>query len=357
MNSTLQRYGKQLASVSIIIGLVFGAYIGIKYVIAFLAPFLLAFVISAINEPMVCLLESKVRINRKTACIISLLFSVSIITAFGVLMLFKIYGELNKLRSNLPVYMDQISYIITGYYSRINTFYNSLPYQVQGSFKENLLVFLPKIEGLIAAIASSILNSITSLPRLGIFVTVTLLSSYFISSDRTNIRNFIYRQIPNKSQKSFYNIKKGTLSSIFGYFRAQLIIMTVTFVISTIGFIIIDTEYAVLMGLITALADGIPILGSGIVMVPWILWSFITGNIRTGLGLSSIYLIAIIVRQIIEPKIVSHQTGLHPLVTLVSMYLGLMIFGVSGLFIGPIIMIFIKSLHSSGVLTIWKEAP
>ncbi len=357
MHSTFKRYGKQLASISIIIGLVLGAYIGIKYVVAFLAPFLLAFVISAVNEPMVRFLESKAKLNRKISCIISLLLSISIITALAVLILFKIYGELIKLHSNLPVYIDHISYVLTGYYSRISTFYNSLPYQIQGSFKENLLVFLPKIERLITAIASSILNSITSLPKLGVFVTVTLLSSYFISSDKKNIRNFIYNQIPYRSQKNFYNIKQGTLSSIFGYFRAQLIIMTITFVISTIGFIIINTEYAVLMGLISALADGIPILGSGIVLLPWILWNFLTGNIRMGLGLSSVYLFAIIVRQIIEPKIVSHQTGLHPLVTLISMYLGLMVFGISGLFIGPVIMIFLMSLHSSGVLTIWKESP
>lgn len=111
------------------------------------------------------------------------------------------------------------------------------------------------------------------------------------------------------------------------------------------------------MGLITAIADGIPLLGSGLVMIPWIIWNFITGNFRMGFGLSSVYLFAVIVRQIIEPKIVSNQTGLHPLATLISMYFGLMIFGITGIFIGPIIMIFIKSLNSSGIITIWNESP
>lgn len=357
MLSYLKGYGKQLASFLIIAGLVFLAYIGIKYIAAFVAPFLLAFVISSANEPIVCFLESKVKLNRKAACIIALLLSVCIITALAALMLFKIYGELIKLNSNLPFYIEHISYVLTGYYSRISTFYNSLPHQLQNSFKENLLVFLPKIEGLVTTLASYIISSITSLPKLGVFITVTLLSSYFISSDRKRIRNFIYSQIPYPSQKNFYNIKKGTLSSIFGYFRAQLIIMTITFVISTLGFIIIKAEYAVIMGLLTALADGIPMLGSAIVLIPWILWNFLTGNIGMGLGLSSVYLFAIIVRQLIEPKIVSNQTGLHPLVTLISMYLGLMVFGISGLFIGPVIMMFLMSLHTSGVLTIWKESP
>jgi sporulation integral membrane protein YtvI len=260
------------------------------------------------------------------------------------------------LQSNLPNYITSISYLISSYYSRINALYNNLPLSVQENFKDNVLVLLPKLEEVITIVASSIITSISSLPKLGIFITVVLLSSYFISSDKDNIRNFLYRQIPRNSQKNFYKAKNGAVSSIFGYFRAQLIIMAVTFVISTLGFVIINTEYAVIMGLLTAIADGIPLLGSGIVMVPWIILNFITGNVRIALGLLSVYLFAIIVRQIIEPKIVSSQTGLHPLVALISMYLGLMIFGVLGLFLGPITMILLKNLHSSGIITIWKDS-
>lgn len=357
MQTILQQYIKQLVKILIFIGILLGTYIGIKYVIVFIAPFLIAAFISAINEPIVGYLETRLKLNRKSASIISLTLSICVIAALAVSVLFKIYTELLKLQHNLPDYINSISYTLSVYYSKITAFYNSLPYNVQGSFRENLLVFLPKLEGVIAAIATSIISSITSLPKLGIFITVTLLSSYFISSDKKNIRNFIYRQIPNKSQLRFYNIKTGAVSSIFGYFKAQLIIMTVTFIVSTLGFIIINAEYAVLMGLITAISDGIPLLGSSIVMIPWIIWNFITGNLRMALGLSSVYIFAIIVRQIIEPKIVSYQTGLHPLATLISMYLGLMIFGVIGLFIGPITIIFLKSLHSSGVITIWNESP
>lgn len=357
MQNIIHRYIQPLGSILIIIGLLFTAYIGIRYVIVLLAPFMIATLISIINEPVVSFLEARAKMSRKLSSIISLTLSISIIAALAVFILFNIYGELIKLQHNLPSYIDSISYLLTGYYSKISSFYDKLPYQVQGSFKENLIVFLPKIQGIITSIAASIISSITSLPRLGIFVTVTLLSSYFISSDKKNIRSFLYKQIPKTSRNSFYNVKTGTLTSIFGYFKAQLIIMTVTFIISTLGFIIIDTEYSLLMGLITALADGIPLLGSGLVMIPWIIWNFITGNFRMGFGLSSVYLFAVIVRQIIEPKIVSNQTGLHPLATLISMYFGLMIFGITGIFIGPIIMIFIKSLNSSGIITIWNESP
>lgn len=357
MQTIFKKYIKQLTSFLLFVGLLFGAYIGLKYIFTFFAPFVLAAFISAINEPIVGFLEKKLNFNRKSATILSLTISICIIAALVLIMLFKIYTELIKLQNNLPNYITIISYFFTGYYSKLNSFYNNLPLDIHGSFSNNMLLFLPKLEEFITTLAGSILAIISSLPKLGIFITVTLLSSYFISSDKKNIRNFIYTQIPHKSQKNFYNAKIGAVSSIFGYFRAQLIIMAVTFFISALGFIIIHTDYAILMGLLTAIADGIPLLGSGIVLVPWIILNFITGNLRMALGLSSVYLFAIIVRQIIEPKIVYKQTGLHPLVTLISMYLGFMIFGVIGLFLGPVTMIFLKNLHSSGIITIWKESP
>lgn len=357
MQAFFKHYIKNIINLIIFAAILFGLYIGIKYVLIYLAPFLIAAVISVANEPIILFIEKKCNLNRKTSTIISLTLSICFMAALVVTILFKIYTELIKLQNNLPNYVTSISYLLSSYYSKVNTFYNSLPLNVQENFKDNVLVFLPKLEGAITLLASSIIASISSLPKLGIFITVVLLSSYFISSDKKNIRNFIYRQIPHESKKNFYNAKSGAVSSIFGYFRAQLILMVVTFVISTLGFFIINTDYAVLMGLLTAIADGIPLLGSAIVMVPWIILNFISGNVRMALGLLSIYLFAIIVRQIIEPKIVSNQTGLHPLVTLISMYLGLMIFGVFGLFLGPITMILLKNLHSSGIISIWKDSP
>lgn len=357
MQTIFKHYIKRLINLLIFLLILFGFYIGIKYLIVFFAPFLTAAALSAINEPIIRFLEKRMKLSRKTSTVLSLTFSISIIAVLTIAILFKIYTELIKLQNNIPNYITSISYLISGYYAKVNTLYNSLPLSIQEGFKNNILVFLPKLEGIITYIASSIITSITSLPKVGIFFTVTLLSSYFISSDKKNIRNFIYKQIPYRSQKNFYKAKSGAVSSIFGYFKAQLIIMVITFVISVLGFIIINTDYAVLMALVTALADGVPLLGSGIVMVPWIILNLISGNIRLALGLLSVYLFAILVRQLIEPKIVSTQTGLHPLVTLISMYLGLMVFGVIGLFLGPVAIIVLKNLHSSGIITIWKESP
>jgi sporulation integral membrane protein YtvI len=166
---------------------------------------------------------------------------------------------------------------------------------------------------------------------------------------------FIYRQLPDSWSKNLAGVKTDTFSALLGYFRALLILIGFTFIEVTLGLFILGVDYALLLGLIVAISDAIPIVGTGLVMVPWIAWNFISGNTQLGLGLLIIYILGIIMRQVMEPKIVGDQIGLHPLVTLASMYIGLEVFGVLGMIIGPVSIIILKNLQNSGVLRIWKE--
>ncbi|MFZ5986826.1 MAG: sporulation integral membrane protein YtvI [Bacillota bacterium] len=355
MHFKLEKYKKTVTSVITILLIILVIYMGATFLFAFLAPFIIAVVISLINEPIINYMEKKMRINRKYASVLSLVLTVSIITFLIVLIVLKVYYELIRLQNNLPQYIETISNTISGYYDRASVFYDYFPDNISASLEDNFKSNLPKVEKIITSIAASILNSITSIPKIAVFTTVTLLSSYFISSDRRNIRNFVYKQLPGNFKKGFPGVKSEAGSAILGYFRAQLVLMSITFIQSTLGFIIIKADYAVLMGFIVALSDGIPILGTGIIMLPWIAWSFITGNMKMACGLASVYLSGLIIRQVIEPKIVAAHTGLHPLVTLISMYMGLMLFGVIGLFIGPLFAILLKSLQKSGVISLWND--
>ena len=131
--------------------------------------------------------------------------------------------------------------------------------------------------------------------------------------------------------------------------------MAFTFVEMSIGLIILNVNYAFLLALIVGLAEAIPVVGTGLIMIPWILWHVINGNMPLVLGLSVLYVLGILIRQIMEPKIVGTQIGLHPLVTLLSMYVGLKFFGVLGMFIGPISLIIVKNLQDSGIFKLWND--
>ncbi|WP_265445983.1 sporulation integral membrane protein YtvI [Acetivibrio straminisolvens] len=355
MNSIWKKQKKTILNLSLVFVLLFMIYIFMKYFLALILPFLIAIIISSVNEPVINYMETKLRLNRRIASAISLAITVSIVIVFISLCVFKVYYELVKLNANLPRYMESFSATASACYNRVSVFYYYLPKSLSGIFESNLKSLLPKIEIIIGRIAESIINSIASIPKAAVFTTVTLLSSYFISSDRKKIRNFIYRQLPANFKQNFIGIKSDAFSTIAGYIKAQLILMCITFIETTLGLIAIRSEYAVLIGFIAAIADVLPIVGTGIVLFPLIIWNIFTKNIRMALGITAVYLLGVILRQVVEPKIVSSQTGIHPFATLVSMYFGMMIFGFPGLFIGPMFVTILKSLHKSGLINVWND--
>ncbi|HOM03189.1 MAG TPA: sporulation integral membrane protein YtvI [Acetivibrio sp.] len=355
MKFLLEKHKKTIISLLLVLMLLFLTYIIMNYFLALILPFLIAVIISCVNEPVISYLESKLRLRRSIASFISLVLTVSAIIAFISLCVFKVYYELVKLNANLPYYMESFSATASACYNRVSVFYYYLPESLSDVFESNLKALLPKLEIITGRIAESIINSIASIPKVAVFITVTLLSSYFISRDRKKIGNFIYKQLPVNLKQDFIGIKSDTFSTIAGYIKAQLILMCITFIETTLGLIAIKSEYAVLIGFIAAMADILPIVGTGIVLFPLIAWNIIAGNIQMALGITAVYLLGVILRQIIEPKIVSSQTGIHPFATLVSMYLGMMLFGFPGLFIGPIFVTILKSLHKSGLISVGSD--
>ncbi len=339
----------------VLIVLIFASiYVSIKYLLPFFAPFVIALIVSYINEPVIRLLQ-KIKISRKVAACISLLFTMSVLAFVITLGVIKVYNELIALQDNINSYSVDISDKLNKLLFKFTSFYNALPVEVTGTVTTNLSSVTTKITDFITAIIQTAISTVSSIPKLTVFAIVTILATYFISSDRKAISSFFYRQLPFSWRKRMTGIKKDTIKALLGYFRAILILMGFTFVEVSVGLFILDVKYAFLLALIVALSDAIPIVGTGVVMLPWILWNVFTGNMPLAFGLAIIYILGILIRQIMEPKIVGSQIGLHPLVTLFAMYIGLQFFSILGMFIGPISMIIVKNLQDAGALKLWND--
>jgi len=130
--------------------------------------------------------------------------------------------------------------------------------------------------------------------------------------------------------------------------------MSITFIETTLGLIVIKCEYAVLIGFIAAIADALPIVGTALFCFRLLAGHYYRKHSNSFRHNRRIPFRSDL-RQIIEPKIVSSQTGIHPFATLVSMYLGMTLFGFPGLFIGPIFVTILKSLHKSGLISVWDD--
>ena len=211
---------------------------------------------------------------------------------------------------------------------------------------------LIKISNSITKVLTNFLNIITSIPTLSIYTIITIMALYFICTDKIYILDFMEHHIPQKWVKKLTKHIREITSSLGGYLKAELTLILVSFIISVIGLYLfkiigMNIKYPLLFALGIGFVDALPILGSGTVMVPWAIISGLNGDLKLGIAIIILLIIMSVVRQFLEPKLVSKHIGTHPIFTLIAMYTGFKFIGVLGMLVGPIILIIIKNVFAT----------
>ena len=224
---------------------------------------------------------------------------------------------------------------------------------------ENLLEQLVKSIGeLISNLSMNIMgiisNFTTSLPGLFIKIVLLIISTFFITIDYEQLAGFFFRQLSSKAKTTFVEIKEYVVGTLFVCIRSYALIMSITFVELSFGLTVLGIDNAILIALLISMFDILPVLGTGGIMIPWVVLTVLQGNYSLAVGLLLVYVIITVIRNIIEPKIVGKQIGLHPILTLASMYLGLQLFGVIGLFGFPVGLSLLRHLNEKGIVHVYK---
>ncbi len=313
--------------------------------IRYIVPFILAYIFASLIEPLVKYIERKLHIPRKVGTIFSILVVLSSALSFFGLLIYRLIKEIQNVYQNININVDSITDFFNVIIEKINGIYIQLPPGITDIINkagENLETQLQEELKRVISLAQMSIEFALNLPQVFIFILVTILATYFMSSDKNKILAFLDGQMPSNWFKKSRMIASNVFTAIFGWLRAQLIIMTITFTELLIGLLIIGIENALLLALLIALIDILPVLGAGTVLIPWGVINLVLGNTKLGLSLLLLYVIILFIRQLMEPKIVGQQIGVHPLLTLTGMYVGLHIFGVLGMFAGPIMVVIIK---------------
>ena len=317
----------------------------------FLFPFTLALFFSIMTQPFSRFLEKKLKFSQKIATIVSIVLFLVIFLGFISLSALRLSGEIYKLSINLNKYSKEAQSLwntaIDKIYSLLGYFPEGFDEQVKNSINGFIRIGTSKLGSFI----NSLINFITSIPTIILYICITILSTFFISLDKNKIMAFLEQQFPESWIKKVYNIKREMFNVLGSYIRAQIILMTICFFELLISFNILsflkfNLQYPLIFSIVICIIDALPILGAGAVLLPWSLISFVTGDINLGLALLVIYFLVLSVRQMLEPKLISQNLGVHPLVTLISMYSGFKFFGVIGFLIGPVVMIILKNVFS-----------
>ena len=317
----------------------------------FLFPFTLALFFSIMTQPFSRFLEKKLKFSQKIATIVSIVLFLVIFLGFISLSALRLSGEIYKLSINLNKYSKEAQSL---WNTAIDKIYSLLGYFPEGfdeQVKNSINGFIRMGTSKLGSFINSLINFITSIPTIILYICITILSTFFISLDKNKIMAFLEQQFPKSWIKKVYNIKREMFNVLGSYIRAQIILMTICFFELLISFNILsflkfNLQYPLIFSIVICIIDALPILGAGAVLLPWSLISFVTGDINLGLALIVIYFLVLSVRQMLEPKLISQNLGVHPLVTLISMYSGFKFFGVIGFLIGPVVMIILKNVFS-----------
>lgn len=327
----------------------------LKFTFLWLMPFVIGFLCAIALQHPVAWLQKKTQIPRG---IWSVVLVVVILTAgFSLLILIGYYGYrelkglvdwLSQLSPSLPEMFASLSETFTGWLIALP---DGISDTIANMSSELISSGLSMVSDALTGTAKTI---IAETPGIIIAFVITIIACCFITSGYNQITGFILRQLSPKHKEIVVKSKRLFTENILKMLRGYLIIMFITFCELAIGLSIIRIDYAVAIALVIAVFDILPVLGTGGIMIPWIIIECITGNWLRALSLFIVYALITVIRNIIEPKIIGRQVGIPAIVTLLSMYLGLQIFGVLGMFAFPILIIIITKLQENGLVHIWK---
>jgi len=206
-----------------------------------------------------------------------------------------------------------------------------------------------KTEQFLSGAAAWLVGIVINLPQMFIFMLIVAIATFFLAKDWPAIRLKVLSMVP-KNQKTKASFLFNDLTRTFvGFLKAQATLVSITALWFIVGLKVLGIDYALTIGLIAGLLDILPVLGPGAIMVPWLIWELVIGNTKLGIGILVIYLLASAVRQLLEPRILGNNIGLHPLLTLLSLYVGLQLAGVVGMILGPILVVLVMSMYKAGV--------
>lgn len=337
-----------LINVSFYSAVLLTVYVIYVFLFKSLLPILISLIIGVLVQKPARFLEAKLKIKRQIfAAIFGALvyIFVAAILGFGFFYLLK-FGK--DFLENMPDFSDEIGKIITDFKSGIS-----------GVFSEKFPEFAEEIESFLTTstktffekIGNSITKVLTNMaantPAIMLNTAISLVACCYIAKDYEKLVKFFKNLFGNKVYENTVKIKSILTESVFKIFKGYFKLALITFGILFLTFWILKIKFFVLLAFLVALVDFLPVLGTGTVLVPWGLLDIIIGDYKRGAIILVVYLGISLLRNFLEPKIIAKQVGINPLFMLISIFLGLRLFGVLGVILVPVVMIVIYEFYST----------
>lgn len=327
-------------------------YIGPK-VIVFFMPFVIGYFISWIANPLVRFLEKRLKIVRKHSSMIIIIGVLAAVILILYASVVKLTEEGINLMNNLPQIYENLAMEFKAIGENLQGIFRKLPYGVQANISNVTSDFTEYISNFVQAVSvptfTAAGNFAKNVPGTLIAIIMCILSAYFFTAERDKLIAVLAEHMPSGIWKGVHRVIGDLKHVIGGYFKAQLKIMVVVYVILVVGLLIMKVDYVLLVAFLIAFLDMLPFFGTGTVLGPWAIVKILSGDYRMAIGLIVLYGVTQLVRQIIQPKIVGDTIGMNPLATLFFMFVGYKFSGVIGMIVAVPVGMILINLYQAGV--------
>nr|MCR5624867.1 AI-2E family transporter [Lachnospiraceae bacterium] len=318
-------------------------------IIVFCLPLIIAWLVACIAHPMIKFLESKIKIKRKlgTIVVIVLVITLLLMILYGIFYLLATEAmEFSKDISSFSVVLKES---IDNFLTIVNKHFSFLPDDLSSIYKG--LSASTILSTIIGKPGSNTIKSFMSVSEsVGdkfVLTILTIILTYFFAIEYENVTAFFKRNTPVEITKYLDMTKEIINKAIFGYFAAHFKIMFVIAVITVVPYYLLGVKHFILLAIVTGIVDFLPIFGTGTIMIPWGIYRLVQLDFKAAILLIGLYVVTIVVRQFLEPKLISDSVGISAFATVVFMLIGYRLDGMFGLLvsipIGMIVVIFYRN--------------
>lgn len=322
------------------------AWLSIKFLLPITLPFLLGTLLAVGAEPMVKRLSSKM--PRPAAAAIGVSATLILLICILILLTAALVREISLLANALPDLSQAAEggmHALEGFLLRLSDRMppgiRPLASQTVTGFFSNGSAIVQQLLQRLPSLASSLLGWI---PGSAIALGTGILSGFMVSARLPKIKDWLGKLWSTASVKRYLPVIKQIRTALAGWLKAQLKLIALSFLIVGIGLLLLRVPYAPIWAFLIALVDAIPVLGTGTVLLPWGLVCLLQGQSVKAIGLVAIYIVAMLSRSVLEPRMVGRQLGLDPLITLIALYIGFQLWGIGGMLLSPMVCVVLSEL-------------
>jgi sporulation integral membrane protein YtvI len=316
------------------------SFLFIKFILPLIWPFAVGFILAIMIKPVVVFLKKYFHINKMLGTALVILAVTGMIVILSGWLVRGIFAQVSTLMENMNIYMEKADDYLCGICRSVGDAVGMEGDSLFNTVSRNLDNFMGDMETKITSIImGTSIPAIVAVIEFIIGIVLVIVSLFLFIKDTDEIKDYLENCFFRREIRFVFS---RTLRTLKAYIKAQFIIMAAVAAECVAGFMILGNRYALLLGAVVGVLDALPLLGVGTVLIPWTIVYVAAGNFIKAAAMFTIFIVCYFTRELMEPKLIGDKIGVHPVMTLISIYAGFKLLGFTGMFLAPLVYILIK---------------